>query len=60
VICFDRVVYRLPFSFLGRLTHAAIVRRQLIEIFRFRRRVIGEHLGWARTIQEDVQVRPLQ
>ena len=59
VECFDRVIYRLPFGVLGRITHAAIVRRQLIEIFQFRRRVIGERLGWIRAIQEAPVVRPL-
>jgi hypothetical protein len=40
--------------------HAAFVRRQLLEIFRYRRRVIGQHLGCLRPVQEDVEIRPLR
>lgn len=38
----DRVEYALPFGPLGRLVHALRVRRQLEEIFEFRRRAIDE------------------
>jgi hypothetical protein len=38
----DRVEYELPFGPLGRLVHALRVRRQLEEIFDFRRRAIEE------------------
>jgi ligand-binding SRPBCC domain-containing protein len=38
----DRVEYELPFGPLGRLVHALRVRRQLEEIFDFRRRTIQE------------------
>jgi hypothetical protein len=38
----DRVEYELPFGPLGRLVHALRVRRQLEEIFDFRRRAIDE------------------
>ena len=38
----DRVVYALPFGPLGRLVHALRVRRQLEEIFDFRRLAIEE------------------
>ena len=37
----DVVEYRLPFGPLGRLAHAAFVRRQLGRIFDYRARVIG-------------------
>lgn len=57
--CRDRVIYRVPVPGVGRLIHAAVVRRQLLDIFRFRRKVIGEHLGWARAVQEDVRIHPL-
>jgi ligand-binding SRPBCC domain-containing protein len=57
--CRDRVVYSLPASVVGRVVHVAVVRRQLLEIFRFRRKVIGEQLGWVRAVQEDVQIRRL-
>lgn len=56
VRCFDRVLYQLPFGLVGQLTHALMVRRQLVEIFRFRRRVIGEALGWSRALQDDIAV----
>jgi ligand-binding SRPBCC domain-containing protein len=57
--CTDRVIYALPFPPLDRLVHAASVRRQLLQIFRFRRDVIGKELGWARSVQEDVEIKPL-
>jgi uncharacterized protein len=60
VRCFDRVIYQLPVPLVRRVVHAAIVRRQLLAIFRFRRTVIGEHLGVIRSVQEDVEIRPLR
>ena len=45
VACTDRVTYKLPGPIVGRIMHAAMVRRQLLEIFRFRREVIGKELG---------------
>jgi len=42
VLMEDRVEYELPFGALGRLVHALRVRRQLEEIFDFRRRAIEE------------------
>jgi ligand-binding SRPBCC domain-containing protein len=59
VRCFDRVIYKLPVPLIRRPVHALIVRRQLIKIFRFRRRVIGEHLGWLRAVQDDVKSKAL-
>ncbi len=41
----DRVEYRLPFGLLGRLVHAAVVRRQLLAIFRYRQRELGKMFG---------------
>lgn len=38
----DQVEYELPFGFLGRLAHALRVRRQLEEIFAYRRRIVAE------------------
>jgi len=37
----DVVEYQLPFGLLGRLVHAALVRRQLAEIFDYRTRAIA-------------------
>ena len=59
VICTDRVIYSLPVPLVRRAVHALVVRRQLLEIFRLRRRVIGEHLGWVRAVQPDVVIRTL-
>ena len=58
--CSDRVIYRLPVPLVGRPVHAAVVGRQLREIFRFRRKVIGERLGWVRAVQEDVLIRSVR
>lgn len=57
VECSDRVIYRVPPAGLGRAVHALFVRRQLLEIFRFRRRMIAERLGWVKGNQEDVMIR---
>jgi ligand-binding SRPBCC domain-containing protein len=57
--CRDRVIYALPFGPLGSITHALMVRRQLLEIFRFRRDVIGQHLGGIKPMQGDVSITRL-
>jgi ligand-binding SRPBCC domain-containing protein len=59
VECRDRVVYALPVAPLAPAVHALFVRRQLLEIFGFRRRVIAERLGWVRAVQADVAIRRL-
>jgi ligand-binding SRPBCC domain-containing protein len=41
----DRVEYRLPLGFLGRLVHATVVRHQLLAIFRYRQRELGKMFG---------------
>lgn len=41
----DLVHYRLPFGIFGRCAHALLVRRQLDELFRYRRQCIEERLG---------------
>src|SRR3954447_24693909 len=51
VICFDRVIYSLPVPLVRRAVHALVVRRQLLDVFRYRRKVIGEQLGWLRAVQ---------
>jgi ligand-binding SRPBCC domain-containing protein len=58
-LCRDRVIYKLPVAFLGRLVQRLVVRRQLLAIFRYRREIIGKHLGWVRPLQPDVVIRPL-
>jgi hypothetical protein len=57
VECTDRVLYRLPLGPVGRLAHAAIVRRQLVSIFTFRREAIARQLGGIQPLQERPQVR---
>jgi len=56
VICHDRVIYKLPVPGVRRVVHALAVRRQLLEIFRYRRKVIAQHLGWVRALQDDVAI----
>jgi len=59
VICADKVIYKLPGGPIGRVVHAAMVKRQLTEIFRYRRTKISEDLGWVRALQDDVEVTPV-
>ena len=55
-VCTDRVIYKLPMGPFAWPVQQLIVRRQLLEIFRFRRKVIAEKLGWVRAVQEDVRI----
>ena len=45
VIIRDRVDYRLPFGIFGRMAHAILVKRQLLEIFRYRQATIARILN---------------
>jgi ligand-binding SRPBCC domain-containing protein len=45
VVIRDRVDYRLPLGILGRIAHAVMVKRQLLEIFRYRQKTIAQILG---------------
>lgn len=60
VTCADRVFYRIPGWLVGRAIHALAVRRQLLGIFRYRRKLIGQELGWVRALQADVEVRAVR
>jgi hypothetical protein len=53
------MIYELPVPLVRRVVHPLVVRRQLLEIFRFRRSVIGAELGWVRAVQDDVRIAPL-
>ena len=44
VLIRDRVDYRLPLGWAGRIAHAVLVKRQLLEIFRYRQRTIAQIL----------------
>ena len=44
---------------LAPVVHGLVVRKQLMEIFRFRRRVIAQELGWVRALQDDVVINRL-
>jgi len=59
VVCRDRVIYKLPVAPIAPVVHAVVVKKQLIEIFRYRRKVIAQELGWVRALQEDVTVQKL-
>ncbi len=54
----DIVEYALPFGPLGRLTHAAVVRRQLDAIFDFRREAVARRFAVARSRPPAVERRP--
>jgi ligand-binding SRPBCC domain-containing protein len=56
VLCSDHVTYKLPGGPLGRLAQPLMVKRQLLEIFRFRRDVIGKRLGGIQPLA-DVEIR---
>ena len=58
-ICRDRVIYQLPLGWLAWPAQRWVVRKQLLEIFRFRRKVIAERLGWVKAVQGDVEIRRL-
>jgi len=45
VIMTDRVSYKLPFGFLGRIAHALFVRKQLNHIFEYRERCLENMFG---------------
>ena len=59
VTCADRVIYKIPLGPIGRVIHAVTVRRQLLDIFRYRRKIIGGSLGGFHALQADVVIRPL-
>ena len=52
VECRDRVVYQLPIPIVRAMVHPLLVKRQLIEIFQFRRETIARNLGGFRALQD--------
>jgi ligand-binding SRPBCC domain-containing protein len=56
VVCADRVIYKIPLGPVGRFIHALTVRKQLLDIFRYRRTIIGRSLGGIRPLQDDVRI----
>jgi ligand-binding SRPBCC domain-containing protein len=59
VICSDRVIYKIPGGPIGRMMHAMSIRNQLLDIFRYRRKIVGESLGGLRLLQDDVRIGAL-
>lgn len=59
VWCRDRVIYKMPGWVVGRAVHATVVKRQLLDIFRFRRDAIARLLGQVSPRQSDVEIRSL-
>lgn len=57
--CTDRVIYKVPGGPIGRVMNHFVIRHQLLEIFRFRRKAIARHLGWQRALQKDVRIERL-
>lgn len=45
VLMTDRVSYKLPFGFLGRIAHSLFVKNQLIQIFTFREACLQKMFG---------------
>ncbi len=56
-LCRDRVLYKIPFGILGQMMNGLVVRKQLTDIFEFRRKVIAERLGWVQAVQQEVEIR---
>lgn len=50
VLMTDRVSYKLPFGFLGRIAHSLFVRKQLEQIFSFRKECLKRMFGKASSI----------
>lgn len=42
---FDRVHYAMPFGLLGEIPHAVLVRKQLEEVFDYRKRMVEQLFG---------------
>jgi len=57
VVIRDRVRYALPFGPLGRLIHAAFVRRDLERIFDYRQRAVAERLRPNSDADDDQSLR---
>ncbi len=53
----DSVEYQLPFGPLGTLAHSAMVRGQLLAIFRFRQKAIGQILGVPGATMQEPRIR---
>ena len=59
-LCTDRVLYKIPMPILGGLLNALMVKKQLIEIFEYRRKIITQELGWVRAVQDRVEVKAVR
>lgn len=54
--CRDRVIYKLPAPGINRLVHATLVKRQLLDIFQYRREAIARELAPVRALQPEVRI----
>lgn len=57
VICRDHVIYEMPLGALGWIAHEAMVRRQLLHIFNYRRRIIAQDLGPVTPIEKGLHIQ---
>ncbi len=58
--CSDRVIYEVPGFLVGSLMNELMIKRQLTEIFLYRRKMIREYLGWKKSLQPDIRIRKLR
>ncbi len=58
-LCTDRVLYKIPGGPIGTVMNALMVKRQLIEIFNFRRKAMSQSLGFVRAVQEHIEIHRL-
>jgi len=56
----DLVTYKLPLGPLGRIAHSLTVKRQLLDIFRFRQSAIAELLGGRGVRCDDPSIRAVE
>lgn len=52
VRCRDRVIYEIPLGVLGTIAQHVMVKRQLLEIFNYRKAVIERELGAIRIVEQ--------
>jgi ligand-binding SRPBCC domain-containing protein len=58
-ICSDRVIYKVPIPIIGRVMNSLLVRRQLMEIFQYRRTIISKELGFSAAGPGEVMIKKI-